>query len=127
MTTHLTWYDVLGVSRGASPEEIKAAWRHATDTFEPGSGSAQFRMFNEAADVLLDPARRSAYDAELGEERTARKSTGARPAGRRGRPRCRSRRTAPRSLAAAGDRSCTTAPTLLTPSPVTMTTTTTSR
>ena len=69
MTTHLTWYDVLGVSRGATPEEIKAAWRHATDTFEPGSGSAQFRMFNEAADVLLDPARRSAYDAELGEER----------------------------------------------------------
>ena len=69
MTTHLTWYDVLGVSRGASPEEIKAAWRHATDTFEPGSGSAQFRMFNEAADVLLDPARRSAYDAERGEER----------------------------------------------------------
>lgn len=69
MTTHLTWYDVLGVSRGASPEEIKAAWRHATDTFEPGSGSAQFRMFNEAADVLLDPARRSAYDAELGDQR----------------------------------------------------------
>lgn len=67
MTTHLTWYDVLGVSRGASPEEIKAAWRHATDTFEPGSGSAQFRMFNEAADVLLDRERRAAYDAELGD------------------------------------------------------------
>ena len=71
MTTHLTWYDVLGVSRGASPEEIKAAWRHATDTFEPGSGSAQFRMFNEAADVLLDPERRAAYDAELGDRHDA--------------------------------------------------------
>ena len=48
-----TWYDVLGVSRDASPAEIKAAWRNATDKFEPGSGSGQFRMFNEAADMLL--------------------------------------------------------------------------
>jgi Mce-associated membrane protein len=60
-----TWYDVLGVSRDAGPDEIKAAWRTATDKFEPGSGSGQFRMFNEAADVLLDPPRRSAYDASL--------------------------------------------------------------
>ena len=60
-----TWYDVLGVSRDASPAEIKAAWRNATDKFEPGTGAGQFRMFNEAADVLLDPERRSAYDASL--------------------------------------------------------------
>jgi Mce-associated membrane protein len=60
-----TWYDVLGVPREATPEEIKAAWRHATDRFEPGSGSGQFRMFNDAADVLLDPERRRAYDATL--------------------------------------------------------------
>jgi Mce-associated membrane protein len=61
-----TWYDVLGVSRDATPEQIKAAWRDATDKFEPGSGSGQFRMFNDAADVLLDPARRAAYDDWLG-------------------------------------------------------------
>ncbi len=60
-----TWYDVLGVGRDATPEEIKAAWRHATDRFEPGSGSGQFRMFNDAADVLLDPERRREYDATL--------------------------------------------------------------
>ncbi|HEY6933170.1 MAG TPA: DnaJ domain-containing protein [Marmoricola sp.] len=65
MTTTPSWYDILGVRRDASPAEIKAAWREATDKFEPGSGSAHFRLFNEAADVLLDPARRSAYDAEL--------------------------------------------------------------
>ena len=64
-----TWYDVLGVSRDASPAEIKAAWRNATDKFEPGSGSGQFRMFNEAADVLLDPERRAAYDASLDADR----------------------------------------------------------
>jgi Mce-associated membrane protein len=60
-----TWYDVLGVSPDATPEQIKAAWRNATDKFEPGSGTGQFRMFNEAADVLLDPARRQAYDGSL--------------------------------------------------------------
>jgi Mce-associated membrane protein len=60
-----TWYDILGVSPDATPDEVKAAWRAATDKFEPGSGTSQFRLFNEAADVLLDPARRAAYDAEL--------------------------------------------------------------
>jgi len=63
-----TWYDILGVARDASPEEIKAAWRSATDKFEPGSGTGQFRLFNEAADVLLDPDRRAAYDADLAAE-----------------------------------------------------------
>jgi len=65
MTTNPTWYDILGVDTEASPEDIKAAWRAATDKFEPGSGTTQFRLFNEAADVLLDPDRRRAYDAEL--------------------------------------------------------------
>ena len=67
--TNPTWYDVLGVSHDATPAEIKAAWRNATDKFEPGSGSGQFRMFNEAADVLLDPDRRAAYDRSLGADR----------------------------------------------------------
>jgi Mce-associated membrane protein len=60
-----TWYDILGVDPSATPAEIKAAWRDATDKFEPGTGASQFRLFNEAADVLLDPAKRAAYDAGL--------------------------------------------------------------
>ena len=62
-----TLYDVLGVSPDADRDEIKTAWRDAADRFEPGSGgsSAQFRLFNEAAEVLLDPVRRKAYDAQL--------------------------------------------------------------
>lgn len=64
-STSPTWYDVLGVERGASADTIKQAWREATDKFEPGTGAGQFRMFNEAADVLLDPKRRAAYDASL--------------------------------------------------------------
>jgi Mce-associated membrane protein len=69
---------VLGVSRDAGPAEIKAAWRTATDKFEPGSGAGQFRMFNEAADVLLDPARRAAYDKSL--EAPTNRGTAAPPA-----------------------------------------------
>ena len=70
MTTNPTptWYDILGVPRDATPDQIKAAWRVATDKFEPGSGTSQFRLFNEAADVLLDPERRAAYDAQLAGE-----------------------------------------------------------
>jgi Mce-associated membrane protein len=62
------YYDLLGVAPDATPEQIKAAWRAATDKFEPGAGTGQqFRLFNEAADVLLDPEKRAAYDAELGQ------------------------------------------------------------
>ncbi len=58
-----TWYDVLGVGRDATPAEIKAAWRSAVDHAEPGT--PRFRSLNEAADTLLDPVRREAYDATL--------------------------------------------------------------
>ena len=63
---NVSYYDILGVAPDASREEIRRSWRAAVDRFEPGSGgsSAQFRLFNEAAEVLLDPERRSAYDAE---------------------------------------------------------------
>jgi Mce-associated membrane protein len=67
-----SWYEILGVRTDATPGQIKAAWRAATDKFEPGSGSSQFRLFNEAADVLLDPERRAAYDAELGADAAGR-------------------------------------------------------
>jgi Mce-associated membrane protein len=68
-----TLYDVLGVPRDASREEIRKAWRDAADRFEPGEGGStkQFRLFNEAAEVLLDPERRKAYDARLEPEPTA--------------------------------------------------------
>lgn len=62
-----TYYDVLGVSPDATSAEIKQAWREAADRFEPGtSGGSHFALFNKAAEVLLDPDRRAAYDAETG-------------------------------------------------------------
>ncbi|MDQ6641640.1 MAG: J domain-containing protein [Actinomycetota bacterium] len=73
----VSWYALLGVSPDASPEEIKAAWRTATDKFEPGSGTGQFRLFNEAADVLLDPVRRAEYDAEYNAGPDSRSDSGS--------------------------------------------------
>lgn len=65
--TSPTLYDVLGLTRDASREEVRAAWRDAVERFEPGPGGSgrQFRLFNEAAEVLLDPERRAAYDTTL--------------------------------------------------------------
>ena len=63
--TQPSWYDVLDVDRTASAEEIRAAWRAASAGLEPGN--RRFKLLNEAAEVLLDPAARAAYDARLTE------------------------------------------------------------
>jgi Mce-associated membrane protein len=61
------WYDVLDVDPTASADEIRAAWRSAVADLDPTD--RRFRVFNEAAEILLDPARRAAYDAEQAAER----------------------------------------------------------
>jgi Mce-associated membrane protein len=61
-----SWYDVLDVDRTASAGEIRAAWRSATAELEPGN--RRFKLLNEAAEVLLDPSARAAYDARLAED-----------------------------------------------------------
>jgi Mce-associated membrane protein len=58
-----TWYDVLDVSPDASADEIRAAWRAAIADLDPTD--RRFAALNQAAEVLLDPERRAAYDAEL--------------------------------------------------------------
>jgi Mce-associated membrane protein len=64
-----TWYDLLGVDRDASDEEIRAAWKAGISDLDPGD--RRFRTLNEAAEVLLDPQRRAAYDASLEPEAPA--------------------------------------------------------
>lgn len=57
-----TWYDLLDVSREASTEEIRDAWKSQIADLEPGD--RRFDALNRAAKVLLDPDARAAYDAE---------------------------------------------------------------
>jgi molecular chaperone DnaJ len=61
-------YEVLGVSKGASPEEIKAAFRKLASTHHPDrnpddpKAGARFKEVNNAYQVLSDPQRRAMYD-----------------------------------------------------------------
>ena len=56
-------YEVLGVSAGASPQEIEAAFRRAAleRRYQGGSWSE----LRDAYDVLRDPEQRSRYDLDL--------------------------------------------------------------
>lgn len=57
------WYDLLDVAPDASEAEIRTAWKAAIADLDPTD--RRFRVHNQAAEVLLDPQRRAAYDAEL--------------------------------------------------------------
>ncbi|PRZ49479.1 molecular chaperone DnaJ [Tritonibacter scottomollicae] len=62
------YYEVLGVSKGASADEIKKGFRKKAKELHPDQNSdnpdaeAQFKEANEAYDVLKDAERKAAYD-----------------------------------------------------------------
>jgi curved DNA-binding protein CbpA len=62
-----TYYDILGVSPAASPDEIRAQYRSLLHRIHPDRDgpAALFRQVQEAYEVLSDPARRRAYDRFL--------------------------------------------------------------
>src|SRR5271156_5557792 len=70
-TTKRDYYQVLGVERNASPEDVKKAFRKLAVKYHPdknpGDKKAEekFKELSEANEVLSDPAKRKKYD-ELG-------------------------------------------------------------
>ena len=72
MTQQKEYYDILGVPRDASEEDIKKAFRQQALKYHPDrnkdAGSAEkFKEINEAYQVLSDPEKRKMYD-QLGYE-----------------------------------------------------------
>lgn len=60
------YYEVLGVSEGATEEEIDRAYKNKARSRHPDGGGSEEAMksLNEARDILRDPETRKAYDAE---------------------------------------------------------------
>ena len=62
------YYDVLGVAKGASPDEIKKGYRKKAKELHPDRNTnkpdseAQFKEANEAYEVLKDADKKAAYD-----------------------------------------------------------------
>src|SRR5436853_5758390 len=65
------YYEVLGVARGASEDEIRKSFRKLARQYHPDVAKdkkvaeEKFKEINEAYEVLSDPAKRKKYD-ELG-------------------------------------------------------------
>src|ERR1700750_1862981 len=66
--TKVDYYEVLSVSRDASDQELKTAYRKLAMQYHPdrnpGDASAEekFKECSEAYGVLSDPQKRAAYD-----------------------------------------------------------------
>jgi molecular chaperone DnaJ len=66
-TAKRDYYDVLGLTRGASETDIKRAFRAQARKYHPDVNKAsdaetRFKEINEAYEVLGDPRKRAAYD-----------------------------------------------------------------
>src|SRR5581483_5693447 len=63
--TKRDYYEVLGVNRNASADEIKKAFRQKAIQYHPdkeGGDETMFKEVNEAYEVLKEPSKRQRYD-----------------------------------------------------------------
>jgi Ca-activated chloride channel family protein len=72
MSLNIDPYVTLGISRDASPEEIKSAYRRIARRLHPDvnqdslGATAQFQDVTSSYELLLDPIRRREYDSQYG-------------------------------------------------------------
>ena len=70
MADKKNYYEILGVSKDASEEEIKAAYKKLVKQYHPDlhpndkDAAEKFKEINEANEVLSDKQKRAAYDYE---------------------------------------------------------------
>ncbi|HEV2757828.1 MAG TPA: molecular chaperone DnaJ [Actinomycetota bacterium] len=75
------YYEILGVPRDATPDDIKRAYRKLARQYHPDANPGdpgavdRFKEINNANEVLSDPAKRQRYD-QFGDERVGAGAAG---------------------------------------------------